>query len=252
MQTFNRIGTFIKNQLIGHIQDDFQRRQKRRKQFYSAFLKPGALCFDIGANNGDITEIMLDLGMKVIAVEPQFHCIQKLKTRFKKHPNLEIISAAVGDKLGTSNIHICDEANYISTLSDKWMKESSFAKDWKWNRTEQIQIVTLDSMIERYGRPDFCKIDVEGSEKEVLSGLSTPLSAISFEFTGKCFRPEVVFCMERLAHLGNFHFNFSQGENWSFAMQDWSLQTETLTQLDSLSDSDFWGDVYAKLLNEHS
>ena len=37
-------------------------------------------------------------------------------------------------------------------------------------------------MISRFGAPDFCKINVEGLELEVLRGLSRPVPALSFEY----------------------------------------------------------------------
>ena len=45
-----------------------------------------------------------------------------------------------------------------------------------------VEVTTLDRLIAIYGAPTFCKIDVEGSELQVLEGLTEALPALSFEF----------------------------------------------------------------------
>lgn len=243
MKITSQLSIFFRNKVFSRPASPFLERQEKRRSFFSQFLTPGDLCFDIGANRGDITEIFLDLGCKVVAVEPQSHCVEVLKGRFGHNKSFKIIPAAVGSKLGRADIHICEGADYISTLSTKWMKESSFAKDWKWNRSENVPLITLDYLLKEHGTPAFCKIDVEGWEIEVLCGLSTPIPLLSFEFTGKCFRPELIKCLEKLATIGNYRFNFSQGENWKLLMQRWESSTSLVESLDELKDSDFWGDI---------
>ena len=64
-----------------------------RLSFYSQFLNPNTLCFDIGANIGNRTEIFLTLGARVIAVEPQKECAKMLRLRFGNA--ITVIQAAV-------------------------------------------------------------------------------------------------------------------------------------------------------------
>jgi uncharacterized membrane protein len=45
-----------------------------------------------------------------------------------------------------------------------------------------VPVTTLNDLIERYGHPDFVKIDVEGCEADVLKGLSSRVPLISLEF----------------------------------------------------------------------
>ena len=51
-----------------------------------------------------------------------------------------------------------------------------------WDGETRVDVTTLDCLIERFGLPAFCKIDVEGSQLEVLRGLSRALRVIAFEY----------------------------------------------------------------------
>ena len=55
------------------------------------FLKlidKGDLCFDIGAWEGHFLEILLRRGARVIAIEPQYECVQRLNILYGKNKNL--------------------------------------------------------------------------------------------------------------------------------------------------------------------
>jgi hypothetical protein len=59
-----------------------RRRRARGLHFYRRFIPHGGLCFDIGANVGDRSELFLTLGAHVVAVEPQARCAEALHRRF--------------------------------------------------------------------------------------------------------------------------------------------------------------------------
>ena len=44
---------------------------ERRLRFYAQFVSPGDLVFDVGANFGNRTKVLLRLGASVVAFEPQ-------------------------------------------------------------------------------------------------------------------------------------------------------------------------------------
>lgn len=118
--------------------------------------------FDIGANHGNRTELFLDLGLRVVAVEPQPDCVEILRGRFGT--SIELISAAVGAKPGRAELRV---ATYhtLASLSDEWIDEvrrSGRFSEFEWPEVMEVDVLTLDSLVERYGVPDFCKIDVEG------------------------------------------------------------------------------------------
>ena len=80
-----------------------KKRLKKRITFYSQFIKKGNLCFDIGANVGNRAEVFLEIGAKVIAVEPQSKCVKVLNEKFGNNENISM-SLALPDWVGTDAI----------------------------------------------------------------------------------------------------------------------------------------------------
>ena len=67
--------------------------------------------------------------------------------------------------------------------------------DCQWNQTTTVSVTTLDSLFAEHGVPQFIKIDVEGFEYEVVSGLSQPIKALSMEFTPE-FLDSTLKCLD--------------------------------------------------------
>ena len=89
----------------------------------------------------------------------------------------------------------------------------------------------MDALIEEYGEPAFAKIDVEGWEPEVLSGLSTPLRGLSFEVHNfQSAKAEA--CIALLDRMADYAYSYSPGE--SFILEPWPPRELAL-----------FGDVYA-------
>src|SRR3990170_9003057 len=80
-------------------------KKKRMRKFYLQFIKPGTLCFDIGASVGFFSEAFLDLGAKVIAVEPIDENFKRLNERLRTHAGFHTIQAAISAVSGTGQIH---------------------------------------------------------------------------------------------------------------------------------------------------
>jgi FkbM family methyltransferase len=130
--------------------------------FYSQFIKKGDLCFDVGAHKGNRAAAFLKIGARVIAVEPQKSCIKFLQSKFGKNPNFVLVGKGLAESEGELTMSICEEADDISTFSEKW-KMGRFSQ-YEWNKKELTQVTTLDNLIKEFGPPIFCKIDVEGFE----------------------------------------------------------------------------------------
>lgn len=153
------------------------------RNFYAQFITSGSLVFDVGANVGEYTKAFLHLGAKVIAVEPLPGMVEKLNQINNK--NLTVAPCAVGENEDILPLHVSDRTD-ISSLSADWLDVLSQNDGWterpQWKETINVRVSTLDSLIGRFGVPDFLKIDVEGFELNALRGLSKVPRCLSFEF----------------------------------------------------------------------
>lgn len=219
-----------------------------RKNFYSWFIKEGDWVFDVGANYGNRIKAFLQLKANVVAVEPQESCYKFLRLMFGK--KIHLVTKGLGAKEETRNFFIADSST-VSTFSEEYIKavkESGRFANNNWNKTAEIQMTTLDNLISQYGVPAFIKIDVEGFEKEVLSGLHQKIKALSFEYCVPEQINEALACIHLLAVSNpGMKFNFSVGETMKFELDNWanSSQMIELMKSDRFMHTGF-GDVYGK------
>jgi len=220
---------------------------ERRRVFYSQFLQAQSLAFDIGANIGNRTKIFRRLGARVIALEPQPYCQSLLKRAFRNDSEVVIVSSAVGREEGTAEMKIAS-GHVVSSLAPEWIGEVTKSKrfgDISWDISISCSLTTLDKLIAAYGVPSFIKIDVEGYESEVIAGLSSPVSGLSFEFTPE-YKTAAFACIERLDALGMTRFNYSSGESMEFE-QSWCGKEQIRALLEGINDTTSFGDVYAQM-----
>jgi FkbM family methyltransferase len=215
-------------------------------RFYGAFVRPGELCFDIGANLGQKTSLFLDLSARVIAVEPQPSCVKILRGSFGRRSDVELVASAVGAEDGEAELFVCDETSTISSMSSRFVSTGRFATSFNWRQKIVVPTTTLDALIDRYGVPVYCKIDVEGFEASVLAGLSRPLPLVSFEFSRE-FMDEARACAERMLAIGPYGFDCVLNGAASWLVGAWTEPATLLARLESLPDPLLVGEIYARL-----
>lgn len=221
-------------------------KKKRMVKFYNQFIKPGSLCFDIGACVGIFSETFLDLGAKVIAVEPIIENFNHLNERLSSKTKLFTIHAAVSALSGTSQIHKANLPD-LSTLDENFVKFNEAQSQTKWTETRVVQLTTLDELIKKYGLPDFCKIDVEGHEREVLLGLTNMIPVISFEYLFP-FKSKALECIERISKLSpNTVYNYSLYEFFELENEAWLDTASFMTCIKKLGRSHWTGDIFCKM-----
>src|SRR5262249_15978785 len=157
------------------------------------------LVFDIGANVGDKAEVFRGLADRVICVEADDKTADVLRYRFANQPEVAIEAMAVGDRIGHADLRRKRHHGF-NTLSQKWARELD-AQALPTNDVVSVPLTTLDHLMLTHGRPDYIKIDVEGFEWPVISGLSKPVPLLSFECNLPAFRMQTDLIVEHLLTL---------------------------------------------------
>lgn len=227
-------------------------RQSRLRRCYGQFIRPGDLCFDIGAHVGNRLMAWRALDARIVAVEPQPLLMRTLRQRYGKDANITLVEEAIGAEPGEATLFISTRTPTVTTLSREWIaqvqQDASF-QSVRWDREVTVPVTTLDTLIELHGEPRFCKIDVEGFELAVLEGLSRPLVALSFEYIPASIGIALA-CIDRLEQLGHYEYNLAPGETHRLQFERWLTPAEMKRELEATREGS--GDVYARRLEELS
>ena len=135
----------------------------RKRQAFEREIKPNSIFFDIGANVGYFSLLAAKLSEPkghVYAFEPlprNIKFIHKHITLNHLAEHISIIEAAVSDKSGGTRFDL-GASTAMGHIASQGQLE--------------VQLVSLDELYSRgqIPAPDYMKIDVEGSEFEVLNG----------------------------------------------------------------------------------
>ncbi len=221
---------------------------RRMRRFYQAFIQPGDLCFDLGAHLGNRTTVWRQLGARIVAVEPQPRCVDALQRRFGGDQNVFILPMAVTRQSGRAILHINSASPTISTLRDAtWQKYMAgfSSRNENWSERIDVPTCTLEDLIHKYGVPAFCKIDIEGSELDVLHGLHRPLPHLSIEFFSEDLQTAHDL-IDRLESLGSYSYNFSLREQHRMGFKAYQSRVVLMQALSKTRETVISGDIYAK------
>ncbi|CDZ51227.1 FkbM family methyltransferase [Neorhizobium galegae] len=223
-------------------------RRSSLKRFYADLVRKGDLVFDIGAHAGSRSRTLLSLGARIVALEPQPLFADFIARSFAGE-ELTLLRKAVGKEPGSVDLHISSRHPTVTSISSSWIskvEKTSGFRNVTWDRVERVEMTTLDALIEEYGLPAFCKIDVEGAEADIIAGQHHQIPLIAFEYIPATME----IAEEAIGHLrklGPYRFNRVEGERHRFVHDEWITADAMLAKIADLAGQASSGDIYARL-----
>ena len=154
-------------------------RESNEIDFYTRFIEKGSVVLEVGGHIGYMTQLFEKLvgeNGKVIVLEPS---VQNYRLLQKNISNSTIaLNIAASNLKGKMNFYTEDYGGFTNSLNKDFVSksvlgnsESQNFKNHKINFTE-IDVDTIDNILKNINyTADFVKIDVEGAELLVLSGM---------------------------------------------------------------------------------
>jgi FkbM family methyltransferase len=132
------------------------------------------IILDVGAHVGDTTELYRKYfsQSKIFCFEPFSESCDYLKKRFINDSNIKIVETALGSKDETKTLYVSNYSN-LNSLQRPNERAWGFADE----KSVDVETITLDQFCleNDIKQIDILKLDVQGSELDVLMGSETLL-----------------------------------------------------------------------------
>lgn len=121
---------------------------------------------DIGANCGLFSAYVAPVCSKLVSIEPDelhFANLQKVKAKFFDFA--EIKKVAVSEERGSQTFYRSNDNSAMNSLLK--------TKDNHKNIVEyQVEVVTINDIIDEFGEFDYMKVDIEGGEQSLIYSMT--------------------------------------------------------------------------------
>jgi FkbM family methyltransferase len=133
---------------------------------WEGFIRVGKndIAFDIGANDGTWTTTLQHWYTKVVSVEPDQRCLPPRGHVYDRRA----VAAAEGEvEMYLRECSLQNSTSAFHAVGSNGLPVHVVEK-------RNVPATTLDFLAQKYGEPDFIKIDIEGGEIDALKGATMP------------------------------------------------------------------------------
>jgi FkbM family methyltransferase len=125
---------------------------------------------DVGANQGQFAGALLNVApqARVLAIEPEPATADRLRANFHGDHRLTVMQTALGASIGRGELHVTDNPVFASLRRPLDDLGSQYPRGTAVAETIEVKTTTLDDVVT--GAVALLKIDVQGSEQEVIRG----------------------------------------------------------------------------------
>ncbi len=188
-------------------------------------IKPGDICWDVGANIGFYTCLLASLvedSGAIVAFEPAARTCGYLNENISlnQFTNVTVVNKGLGDKQEQRSLYYSEAGLAEGTASLKYADGRA--------TSERVTLDTIDNLISELPIPDFIKIDVEGYQLEVLRGAED------------CLKTHAPLLMAELRDVGETNRGiFGEIEDYvaDLGYQLYEIRKHSIRQCDGLSDT---------------
>ncbi len=199
--------------------------------------------FDIGANIGKWALENISKTNKIISIEASPITFEKLKKNCN-NPNIILLNYAVCDNSGNDITFYHANADTLSTLNKTWLDDTK-SRFYKYTKFHEIicKTITIDSLIDIYGKPDLIKIDVEGGEYQCVKSLTQKVDLLCFEWAAEML-DVANNCIDYLYNLGFNKFYIQDTDVYTFRPTEFYDINVIKEKLNKTTPKKDWGMIW--------
>ena len=145
------------------------------------------LILDVGANKGDFSLFLrdrIDYSGQIIAFEPVAGAFRELQKAAAKDPLWQVFDLALGSRNTTLEINVAGSPEFSSFLESNQYSQGQFGERAIGSQKQLVVVRRLDEVLNEIlpnlgSRKIFLKIDTQGYDLEVFSGLGDKIEYVT-------------------------------------------------------------------------